>query len=121
MNMKNYPNWKKGGTPDTDPNAKVIAKKKVDGVEAIKVVGGKYRGASLDGIFEVVKPSTTDKNGKVQIEVCCAWHGVKPPNNYPQLDITDADVKRLPNHTADDVVDNIGKDESVKIAHKKCM
>lgn len=94
MNMKNYPNWKKGETPDTDPKAIIINCKNVNGVEAIEVVGGKHRGASLDGIFEVVKPSTTNKNGKVQIEVCCAWYGVKPPTIYPQLDITDADVKR---------------------------
>jgi len=101
-----YPNWKVGVTPDTAPNARVIACREVSGIDAIEVIGGKYRQALLNGVFELVNPSTSSLPGRVKVR--CSWFGVTPPTTCPQIDISNADVKRLPNYTGK-VVDNIGK------------
>lgn len=103
--MNEFPNWVDGVTPHTNEHATVKSTRAISGVHAINVVGGKYRGATLNGIFELVNPPTAKLAGRVLVR--CSWFGVTPPTTYPQLDITNATVKHIANYTGQ-VVHDIG-------------
>lgn len=103
--MNEYPNWDHGVTPNTNNKAKIIRTRHVHSVSAIEVTGGKYRGATLDGVFEVVSSDAAKLPGRILVR--CAWFGVTPPTTYPQLDVSSASIKKLPNYSGI-VADNIG-------------
>lgn len=101
--MNEYPNWD-SKSPHTHEEAKVTKTRDVADVYAIKVTGAKYRLATLDGVFELVNPPTTELPGRVTVR--CSWFGVTPPTTYPKLLISGATVIREPNYTgkvADDI------------------
>jgi hypothetical protein len=102
--MNEYPKWVHGVTPGTNYKARVIRTRHVNSVSAIEVTGGKYRGATLNGVFEVA-----DGAAKLpgRILVRCAWFGVTPQTTYPQLDVSLATLKKLANYSGP-VADNIG-------------
>ena len=102
--MNEYPDWDDDRTPHTNKKAKVKKTRAVTNVYAIKVSGGKYRGATLDGMFELVNPPTAKLPGRVLIR--CSWFGVTPPTTYPQLDISSATVIHKSNYSGQ-VVDDI--------------
>lgn len=102
--MNEYPDWDDGRTPHTNDKAKVKKTRAVTNVYAIEVSDGKYRGATLDGMFELVNPPTAKLSGRVLIR--CSWFGVTPPTTYPQLDISSATVKHKPSYSGQ-VVDDI--------------
>jgi hypothetical protein len=95
--MNEYPDWVLEVTPHTNEKATVKSTRTVSGVYAIDVVGGKYRGATLNGIFEVVNSTTATLPGRILVR--CSWFGVTPPTTYPQLDVKNATVKHVPNYT----------------------
>ena len=96
---------RRGVAPDIAPNARVIKCRVVSGVDAIEVVGGKYRAALVNGVFELVNPPAS-LPGRVKVR--CSWFEVTPPTTCPNIDISDAKVKRYPGYTGK-VADNIGK------------
>lgn len=102
--MNEYPDWDDDNTPHTDDKAKVNKTRAVTNVNAIEVRGGKYRGATLDGVFELVNPPAAKLPGRVLVR--CSWFGVTPPTTYPQLDISGATVINKPNYSGQ-VVDDI--------------
>lgn len=103
--MNEYQNWEHGITPNINGKAKVIRTRHVKNVSAIEVKGGKYRGATLDGVFELVSGETAKLRGRKLIR--CAWFEVTPPTTYPQLDVSSATLKELANYSGI-VADNIG-------------
>jgi hypothetical protein len=103
-NMNEYLDWDSQKTPHTNDKARVIKTRNVTDVYAIEVIGGKYRAASLDGVFELVNPPTAKLPGRVLVR--CSWFGVTPPTTYPQLDISSATVIQKPHYTGQ-VVDDI--------------
>ena len=90
--------------------AKVINTVYLENVRAIEVSGGRYRGATLDGVFEIVNEAPVSPAGKVKVKVCCSWFGVIPKTTYPNLDITNASTRIINNYTGE-VVDNIGMEQ----------
>ncbi len=102
--MNEYLNWIDGVTPNTNEKAVVTRMRSVNGVHAIEVVGGQYRGATLNGFFELVNPPAVKLPGRVLVR--CAWFGVTPSTTYPQLDISNAKVIQRSNYSgqvADDI------------------
>jgi hypothetical protein len=110
--MKNYPKWEHGTTPHTDYNAKISSFRYEINVRVIKTEGAIYRGAVLTGVFEIVSQTNNENliifqpSGKRKIKVICSWHGVIPPNTYPNIDLTNATFTILENYTGQ-VADNI--------------
>ena len=109
--MCDYSNWILGVTPDTNPNAEVIDSRSVTGASVIEVVGGKYREARLNGVFELVDGIPRYHAGKKKMEVRCAWFGVRPRTRYPYLDISEAEVVRRDDNYSGEVANNIGIEE----------
>lgn len=105
--MNEYPDWIKGKTPHTDKDAKPVKFRDVHKKTAIEVKGGSYRNALLDGIFELVNPPQAELPGRLLVR--CAWFGVTPPTTYPQLDVSNATVKRIIENYSGKVVDDIGR------------
>lgn len=106
--MNEFPDWLDGVTPKTNINARVIATRSATDVNAIEIVGGKYRGATLSDIFELVNPPTAELPRRVPVR--CSWFGVTPPNTYPKIDLSKATVKILRKYSGQ-VVHNIGLDK----------
>jgi hypothetical protein len=105
--MNEYPDWIKGKTPHTDKTAKVTKYRNVENKTVIVVSYGQYRNATLEGVFELVKPPATKLPGRILVR--CSWFGVTPPTTYPQLDISKATKKQILENYTGVVVDNIGK------------
>jgi hypothetical protein len=103
----NYPVWKSGVTPHTDPNARASRTRLVNRVRAIWVRGATYRGCQpIDGVFELVDSRVQRVKGEDRYEVYCAWFGVKPPTVYPRLLVRPDACRVIPDYTGE-VVDNI--------------
>ncbi len=102
--MNEYPDWDGDKTPHTNDKAEVTKTRAATNIDAIEVRGGKYRGATLDGVFELVNPPTAKPPGRVLVR--CSWFGVTPPTTYPQLDISGATVIKKLNYSGQ-VVDDI--------------
>jgi hypothetical protein len=81
--MSDYPKWDVENTPHTCEQATVTKLRQVTGADVLKVTGAMYRGAVLDGIFELAKPYSSELPGRVKIR--CGWFGVNPPTTEPQL------------------------------------
>jgi hypothetical protein len=115
LQVGTYPPWG-DDTPNTNPNAIVSRRRSVQKVRAIWVKNASYRSATFTDIFELADQNRTDPiemtpSGKRRVEVVCAWHGVKPPNTYPQLALMDGCYTILDGYTGE-VADNIGRKES---------
>ena len=105
---KDYPRWTEE-TRSKDPNAEIVAWRRANGVTAIHVVGASYRSSrSLTGAFEMLSEPKENKNGVWRVEVCCGWHGVKPPTSFPQLTLK-PEAWRIEDGFNRDVADNIAR------------
>jgi hypothetical protein len=106
--------WQLGITPNTDPEAKPNKFRQVNYVRAIVLRNASYRKAIFDGIFELENQNIEDDpikivcHGKLKVKVKCAWHGVKPDNTYPNIDLTNARKFKILENYSGYVVDNIG-------------
>jgi len=84
-----YPNWT-DATPRSDSGAKPSRHRAVKNADVIEVESATHRGSEpFAGFFELVSPAKDPRifQGKLSVEVYCAWHGVKPFTCYPHLHI----------------------------------
>lgn len=105
--MNEYPDWNKKTTPHTDKSAKPIKFREVKNKTVIEVKHGNYRGAMLNGIFELVNPPQAQLSGRLLVR--CSWFGVTAPTTYPQLDISKSTHKLIIENYTGKVVDDIGR------------
>lgn len=108
-----YPKWVQGVTPHTNRKAKINKHREVKNVRVVKVVNASYRGAMLTDTFELEDqisgndPVKDLPSGKSKVTVICSWYEVKPPNTYPNIDLSSATYKIITGYSGL-VADNIG-------------
>jgi hypothetical protein len=104
------PDWDR--LKHNDENAQVCRFRSEKNVPAVRIKDGKYRLATVSGVFELYDSDVVDPvflyKGTFRVKVMCAWLGHKPSQSCGRIEVEPRNVKVLENYTGDDVVDNIG-------------
>lgn len=111
--MSIYGEW--DGQPHTNKHAGPSAWRIVEHVQAIRVVGGTYRGCRpIDGVFELLKEPRASR-GKLKVEVKCSWHGVKPPTCFPHLIVKPGHFEIIDRFSGEVIDDLSGPTKATKL------
>lgn len=110
-----YPDWTRPGRC-TDTTARVCRYRYVSLIRAVRISGGTYRKAPVDGVFELFEPSRKNPievqpAGKRKVRVICASRGCKPNGGGRgvHVDVSNsASTIEVLEHYSGEVVDNIG-------------
>jgi len=103
--MSDYPRW--SNQPHTDKRAGPARYRQCEGIRAIRVQAGTYRGClPINGLFEVVTDPRVVR-GKLRVEVRCSWHGAKPLTCFPNL-VVEPNQYELFERFHGEVIDDIG-------------
>ena len=103
--MTDDKNW--SDVPHTDPKAKVVKRRRVVDVMAVRVEKASIRLATVSDWYEVADVANPFRivDGKLTVEVKCHWYGLKPPTEW--MHITISNKYQFVRHYDGDVADDI--------------
>lgn len=80
---------------------------------AIKVKGAFYRGAEIEGTFELAPDAEVEKwgNGDPRVAVIFSWHGWTPTRGYPRIALPKGSTHTVKQSYTGEVVREIGRGE----------